>query len=239
MMVSANNVLKGFVLRIWPKDLINQWSFETRAAATHFRSWALFRGRFGEKKGLKINVGCGGNVVPGWINIDLSGPSEVFRWDCRRGLPFDDSSVETIFAEHVFEHLDPDRGDEFLRECRRCLRPGGIVRIVVPDAGRYLSLYQGDWTGLASIRPLIPENGAYRDWWLDRKYRTKMEFINEIFRQGGEHKYAYDKETLMLRLTDAGFSRVVQQSYGVSLRDEEPLDTEARGPESLYVEGVK
>jgi hypothetical protein len=51
MMVSAKKVVKGFVLRIWAKDLINQWSFETRAAVTHFRSWALFRGRFREKKG--------------------------------------------------------------------------------------------------------------------------------------------------------------------------------------------
>lgn len=238
-MVPAKRILKRFVLRIWPKDLIGQMSFETRAAVTHFRSWMLRRDQFRGGKGLKINVGCGANVVPGWINIDLSGPPGVFPWDCRRGMPFDDNSADTIFAEHVFEHLDPDGGGEFLRECRRCLRPGGIVRIVVPDAGRYLNLYQGDWTGLASVRPLVPEDGRYRDTWLERTYRTKMEFINEIFRQGGEHKYAYDAETLMLRLTEAGFSRVVQQSYGVSLRSEEPLDTEARGPESLYVEGVR
>ncbi len=66
-----------------------------------------------------------------------------------------------------------------------------------------------------------------------------MEFINEIFRQGTEHKYAYDADTLIMRFGDAGFSRVIQQSYGVTATGESPLDTKARSGESLYVEGIK
>jgi SAM-dependent methyltransferase len=231
--------VKRALLKVWPEDLIAHVSFETRAMLTHFRTSVLSGSRFRGKKNLKLNVGCGANVVPGWINIDLDGPPDVFKWDCRRGMPFDDNSVDAIFAEHVFEHLDPVGGANFLRECRRCLRVGGIVRIVVPDAGRYISLYPEDWSKIASIRPLFRENGAYRDKWLDRTYRTKMEFINEVFRQGAEHKYAYDAETLILKFNDAGFSRVIQQSYGVSCRNEPPFDSQARGPESLYVEGIK
>jgi predicted SAM-dependent methyltransferase len=154
-------------------------------------------------------------------------------------MPFDNESVEAIFAEHVFEHLNPVMGAGFLSECHRCLQPGGIVRIVVPDAGRYLQLYPGDWSGFVLVRPLVEENGHYRDFWLDRVYRTKMELINEVFRQGTEHKYAYDAETLSMKLRDAGFARVLQQSYGVSARRETPLDTKARAGESLYVEGIK
>jgi predicted SAM-dependent methyltransferase len=224
---------------LWPADLVNQILFETQSSAKHFKSWLLHRSKFRGKKDLKLNVGCGANVASGYINVDLDGPEEVFRWDCRRGLPFDDNSTAFIFAEHVFEHLDADSGARFLLECKRCLHAGGIVRIVVPDAGRYLELYRGDWSGFVPVRPLTEEGGKYRDIWLNKVYRTKMEFINEVFRQGAEHKYAYDGDTLIMRLKDAGFTQVIRQSYGVSIRNEAPLDTEARSYESLYVEGVK
>jgi predicted SAM-dependent methyltransferase len=238
-MALGKQALKECLSRIWPQDLVSQSFFETRATITHFRSWLWDRAKFRGKKNLKLNIGCGANVAVGWVNIDLSGPPEVFRWDCRRGMPFDDESVDSIFAEHVFEHLDAVTGLQFLTECKRCLQSGGIVRIVVPDVGRYLSLYQGDWSAFVPVRPLILENGKYRDFWLNRTYRTKMEFINEIFRQGTEHKYAYDADTLIMRFGDAGFSRVVQQSYGVTAMGESPLDTQARSGESLYVEGIK
>lgn len=70
-------------------------------------------------------------------------------------------------------------------------------------------------------------------------YRTKMQVINEVFRQGNQHKYAYDQETLLMVLRDAGFSNVVRQNFGISLDNDMAPDSEARKAESLYVEGVK
>lgn len=238
-MPSVNKSIKRSLSYVWPSGLIDYLAYETRATARHFRTWLLERSKYRGKRHLRLNIGCGTNVVPGWINMDLDGPEGIFRWDCRRGLPLDDGSTDFVFAEHVFEHLDRDAGLTFLRECRRCLRVGGIARIIVPDAGRYLQLYQGGWSELAAVRPLIEENGKYRDAWLNCVYRTKMEFINEVFRQGAEHKYAYDAETLILQFRDSGFSNVVQQSFGVSAATELLLDTRARGGESLYVEGIK
>ena len=153
-------------------------------------------------------------------------------------MPFDDGAVETIFSEHFFEHIDPAAAARFLSECHRCLQPGGVVRIVVPDAEKYLRLYSGDWSGYVPIRPLIEENGKYRDYWLRELYTTKMELINAVFRQWTEHKFAYDAETLMLRMRDAGFGQVIHQSYGVSYANV-LLDSAERASESLYVEGVK
>ncbi len=66
-----------------------------------------------------------------------------------------------------------------------------------------------------------------------------MELINEVFRQGIEHKYAYDADTLMMKLRDAGFGRVIHQSFGVSEAGHSPLDSPSRRAESLYVEGIK
>jgi len=44
-----------------------------------------------------------------------------------------------------------------------------------------------------------------------------MQFMNAIFRQRAEHKYAYDAETLVLALRQAGFVDVVVQQFGVSI----------------------
>lgn len=238
-MIFVKRVTKHFLSRIWPADVVAQIVFETQVTMRHFRSWLFQRSHFRGKRGLKINVGCGTNVAQGWVNIDLEGEAGVFIWDCRRSLPFDDGSVERIFAEHVFEHLDTDGATKFLRECKRCLLEGGLLRLVVPDAGRYLQLYPGDWAEFLPVRPLFEEHGYYRDHWLNRSYKTKMEFVNEVFRQGTQHKYAYDAETLILRLQEAGFSKVIEQSYKTTCGLEPPLDTVERASESLYVEAIR
>jgi predicted SAM-dependent methyltransferase len=231
--------IKKLLSIIWPIELFVQLFNESKASARHFYSWLFKREKYRGKKNIRLHIGCGPNVVEGWVNIDIWGGPGAFAWDCRRGIPVDDNSVQTIFAEHMFEHLDSSDGVRFLSECRRCLQPGGVVRIVVPDAGRYLQLYSGDWAGLVPVRPLVAENDGYRDFWLPNVYRTKMELINEVFRQGAEHKYAYDAETLMLKFREAGFTNVIHQTYGVSASIEAPLDNINRSSESLYVEGIK
>jgi hypothetical protein len=92
---------------------------------------------------------------------------------------------------------------------------------------------------LAAKRPLKHAENGWRDCWSLNVYSTQMEFINCVFRQGYEHKYAYDEETLTLILRQAGFSKVARQSYGISLDSEMAQDREDRSGESLYVEAVK
>jgi predicted SAM-dependent methyltransferase len=162
-------------------------------------------------------------------------------WDCTKGLPFKDGTVEAIYSEHFFEHLDYEsEAKQFLRECLRCLKPQGTLRIVVPDAGAYIRLYaKGDWDETATRRPLFKEGDNYRDCWLGSLYRTRMEFINAIFRQYGAHKYAYDAETLLLLLQEAQFSSSFETTYNVSSDPNMALDSPQRKSESLYVEGRK
>jgi SAM-dependent methyltransferase len=235
----GKRAIRNSLSTILPNDLSAEVMYEAVASAKHFRSWMFERSKFRGARNVKLNIGCGANVAGGWINIDLEGPPGVFRWDCRRGMPFDDGSVDAIFAEHVFEHFGAATGSKFLMECHRCLRIGGGVRIVVPDAGKYLRLYPGEWNDLIPMRPLIEENGKFRDSWLECVYRTKMEFINEVFRQGTQHKYAYDADTLMMKMRDTGFAQVIHQSYGVTATSEKALDSQSRSTESLYVEGIK
>jgi predicted SAM-dependent methyltransferase len=163
-------------------------------------------------------------------------------WDVTIGLPFNNDTLEAIYSEHFFEHLDyKSDARQFLRECLRCLKPNGTLRIVVPDAGAYLLLYaKEDWSEIAARRPLIKDKENYRDYWCGGDvFRTKMEFINFVFRQDGEHKYAYDAETLTLMLREIGFSSASETSYNMSSYPNMVLDSVQRRTESLYVEGIK
>ena len=191
-------------------------------------------------RGVRVNVGCGPNPTAGWVNLDISRRHPaVMYWNCAKGLPFNDGTVEAIYSEHFFEHLNyQSEAKHFLRECLRCLKPQGVLRIVVPDAGEYLRLYAtGDWSGLSAKRPLIKEGDHYRDCGLPAVYKTRMEFINSVFRQDGEHKYAYDAETLLLALREAGFSDVSETTYNISCDPNMAADTPRRKADSLYVEG--
>ena len=89
------------------------------------------------------------------------------------------------------------------------------------------------------MRPLDRTSDGWRDGRLGWVYQTKMQFMNAIFRQRAEHKYAYDAETLVLVMREAGFMNVVVQQFGVSIDPNMAPDSNDRRTESLYVEAVK
>jgi predicted SAM-dependent methyltransferase len=225
---------------VLPDELVRSLAGEIRMAARHWGATLRHRRRCRKHCNLRVNVGSGSRPLRGWVNVDIIKAPEIVCWDCRRSLPFEDESVAFIFAEHFFEHLErPKQTAIFLSECLRCLQPGGIVRLVVPDAGMYLRLYcEPGWQALVAARPLEKECERYRDTWIGERYATKMEMINAVFRQNGEHRYAYDCETLLLTLREAGFAEAVCCQYGQS-RNGTPPDRIERQSESLYVEGIK
>lgn len=82
----------------------------------------------------KLNIGCGDHFVKGWVNIDLcSVHPDVIAYDLRKGIPFEDNSVDMVYSSHVMEHIDSEGADGFLGEQYRVLKKGGIVRVVLPD----------------------------------------------------------------------------------------------------------
>ena len=89
-----------------------------------------------------INLACGKTFDPRWINLDQYTSSEkVQTHDLRTPLPFPNNFADAIYCSHFFEHLDIEMADKFLSECLRCLKPGGILRIVVPDFERMAKDY--------------------------------------------------------------------------------------------------
>lgn len=176
-----------------------------------------------DRSPLRLHLGCGPYPKPGWVNIDLSGHPVDLRWNLERPLPFKPGSVDAIFHEHLLEHLPLSTGLEFLRANYRLLRPGGVLRVVVPDAGAYLESYGSGGDGLL------------RELRSDRP--TKMLAINELFYMY-THVAMFDAETLTLFLRAAGFDHVERMDFGESRLDPCP-DSEHRRPESLYLEAVR
>ena len=114
--------------------------------------------------------------------------------------------------------------------------PFWLLSLIVPDAEEYLHAYNSlGWEELATLRPLDEGN---TDHYYKCRYRTKMELINLVFRQGHRHKYAYDFDTLDFLLRRYGFAQVIQQEFGQTLLPELGIDSIERATESLYIEAV-
>lgn len=89
----------------------------------------------------RLNLGCGSHVVPGWINADFAFREGVQFVDARRPLPFRDGAFDVVYSSHLLEHLEPAVGAQLVGEAFRTLRPGGVVRLVVPDLEGICRLY--------------------------------------------------------------------------------------------------
>jgi predicted SAM-dependent methyltransferase len=180
---------------------------------------------------LSLNLGAGFHRKDGWTPIDLMvDPPDGIRWDVRWGLPLDDGSVRRIHCEHFIEHLRlPDEVMPVLAECHRVLEPGGELRIIVPDAARYIRAYAGrDATFFDAMREL---GGAAQP------FETDIEIVNQAFRMGGDHQFAWDLPVMRRRLEAAGFEHVEETGYDpVRFIDQ---GDEWRRRESLYVVAYK
>ena len=182
---------------------------------------------------LRVNVACGPQVLPGFVNLDLHQTHpDIVAWDSRRSLPLADGSARGIRVEQFVEHLETrEELPAFLRDCHRALRSDGVLRIIVPDAERYLQAYcRGDLSGFRELEVPDPFPGDLP---------TRMDVINHIFHQWHEHRWAYDFETLAHRLNAAGFRSVERSGYRRSRDPELANDRDVHAPYSLYIEAVK
>lgn len=194
-----------------------------KVAATHAQARAARR-RASElvaRPGpLRLHLGCGWNYLDGWVNSDLVGGKLDVAWNLLRPLPFPDGSVDAAFLEHVFEHMTYEQTLRVLGHIHRVLKPGGVLRVGVPDAGMYARMYTGDPEGLRTLR-----------W----GRATPMLALREVFQEHA-HIAAYDAETLLLVLAEGGFPGATVTPGGTSeLLDEAP-DMPDRIPETVYAE---
>lgn len=93
--------------------------------------------------GLKINLGCGKNVLDGWENLDprTGLDARIREWKWNDKLPFPDGSAELVLAEHNISHCKPEDFDANFSEIMRVLEPGG--KFVLKDADDRYYVWRG------------------------------------------------------------------------------------------------
>lgn len=185
------------------------------------RPWARRRARHFVYP-LRLHLGSGGTHLDGWINIDLVGLPVDLPWNLRHPLPFSDGSAEAVFHEHLLEHLPLLAVSALLEECLRLLQPGGIIRVGVPDAGRYIQDIAHPAGVIESLRPGRP---------------TPLMALAEVAYCYG-HRWLWDGPTLSAAIQEAGFSSVSTRGFGQSAIEPAP-DSASREPETVYVEGIR
>lgn len=221
---------------------------------------------------VKVNIGSGPHGKSDWINLDwgilplLSKtpwlcrllvkmrllPESYYRpWpgnlrlvDCRKKLPFADYSVDFIYTSHFIEHLPRYQTIKLLTECKRNLRPGGVLRICIPDVKLLAEKYvQGDKNFFLKLEDSNIKNGQFEniadlfvqhfygyDTWSRPTLRQKLQ---GLFIRG--HLWMYDYDSLSNLLSVAGFSYIQRCGPGQGkVPDIEYLDVHKVG--SLFIE---
>jgi predicted SAM-dependent methyltransferase len=173
---------------------------ERKFASLHRRGLRQIRRR-SLSRPLRLNLGSGSACKVGFLNIDLTSGGDL-TLDLRRGLPFESNCCEVIFSEHCFEHIDyPEPISHLFRECLRVLAPGGTLDFSVPDTEWPLTDYRE-----GSHAPYFKTCDSQA--WHPAGCTTRMEHINYHFRQGTEHRFAWDFETAEKALLTAGFADI-------------------------------
>ena len=164
----------------------------------------------------KLHLGCGANLLPGWLNTDLLPWNDsVMFLDATAPFPLPDASVDYLFSEHMIEHVSHADGLAMLRECSRVLKPGGVLRIATPDLCRLVSLLTQP-AGAAQVDYLREATDRFLSH--SRRYRPGLVLNHAISAFG--HRFIYDAETLRDALVDAGFERIHAVQRGISSHGE-------------------
>lgn len=129
----------------------------------------------------KIVVGAGGTQFQGWISTEQEILNLVVESDW--ASYFVEGSVDTVLAEHVWEHLTLDESRIAASQCFRFLKPGGYLRVAVPDG------YHPDASYIDAVRP--GGNGPGAD----------------------DHKTLYTYESLRSLFIDVGFDVVLLEYF--------------------------
>ena len=92
---------------------------------------------------LQLHLGCGKRFIRGFVHIDLDDFPHI---DYRSGIDklpmFTDEAADLIYCCHAFPYFDRVQALDVLKEWRRVLKPGGLVRLAVSDFEALVRLYQ-------------------------------------------------------------------------------------------------
>jgi predicted SAM-dependent methyltransferase len=163
---------------------------------------------------LKIEIG-GLHKRPGWVVTNVNAVTRNFL-DATERWPLEDGSVSHVYADNVIEHITLEAGRAMLAEAHRCLRTGGVIRLVTPDIRGHVELYLSGAQAIDLVRIPIGSFGHHTG-------------------------YVYDFDTLESELKRAGFHSVTRFELGESDQPEfKGLDQRGEaGDSQIAVEAVR
>ncbi len=115
---------------------------------------------------IKLNLGCGDYPLEGFVNVDTLERFGDEHWDILNP-PYNNNSVDEIYAGHVIEHIFPDTVPRALHDWRLVLKPGGILTVVIPDFDKAFRLYQEGKIDLETLNGIIygyNDSPDYSEW---------------------------------------------------------------------------
>jgi predicted SAM-dependent methyltransferase len=174
----------------------------------------------------RLNWGCGQHVAPGWINSDVKDEDGVdLVADIREGLPLESDSVDYAVSIHALPEFSYPELVPVLEELRRVLKPGGTLRLALPDLRRGIDAYlRGD--------------EAYFKVGEDEVASLGGRFVVQMLWYGYSRSL-FTVDFALELLEKAGFTKVRACSYGVTQSGvPEIVELDNREDESLFVEGT-
>jgi SAM-dependent methyltransferase len=175
----------------------------------------------------RLNWGCGDWVPGGWINSDIKDDEGAdLVCDIREGLKLDSDSIDYAVSIHALPEFTCAEIVTVLRELRRVLKPGGVLRLALPDLLKGVDAYRrGDRDYF-----LIPDEDA-------RSLGAKLVFQLLWY---GYSKSTFTSEYIEEALLEAGFAKVQHCSFKQTKSPwPEIVELDNRERESLFVEATK
>lgn len=204
----------------------------------------------------KLHIGCGDNLLDGWLNSDLHPRSKgILRLDATRPFPLADDTFTYAYSEHLLGSITFRETMTMLSECFRVLAPGGKLRITTFDLAFLIDLYRREPSKLQE---------QYLKWAADTRLQRREDSPHRALQERAAAQsvetgflvnhtlhsewglFVYDEPILRRVFESAGFQNIVKcdlnQSEDAALCD---LANEGRLPdgflrlESVTLEGSK
>lgn len=163
-------------------------------------------------------------------NIEFNKRNKIIFADATKRLPFNDKSVSVIYSAHMLEHLSQSDAEHVLIEAKRVLKPGGVIRISVPDLKIIIQEYLESGDARACMQRLMMQAPSLKT------FKDKLMLLLIGYRH---HQWMYDGASLSKLLEQCGFKEIEIMKKGkTKIVNPASLDLEERVLESVYVEGV-
>ena len=151
---------------------------------------------------MKLHLGCGKKILPGYINVDATCGDVV--GDIRDLSAYAYNSADEILAVHVWEHFWLNEVLDIAKEWHRALKPGGKLILEMPCKDKVFMLIKAGYANNENLTLWA----MYGD---PSSIRSEQDL----------HKWLWSFNDIHSVLAKVGFRRIemLDPQYHVSIRD--------------------